>query len=185
MRSWKSSDAERRGKENTMDIENLTQMNVQAARQAMAGNRSRGLDQLAQKAGQGRMDEAELREACDGFEAMFIAKLWEQMRTSVSGEDSLHNKQEEKYMAMFDQGFAEHVVSGGGIGLGRMLFESLKERLTEASTSTHPEKTPTSGETGADSMRTTAKSTPGSSPEVLLRADELADRIVRQKEIQG
>ncbi|MFO7594829.1 MAG: peptidase M23, partial [Desulfocurvibacter africanus] len=39
-------------------------------------------------------DKAKLREATQDFEAIFIGKLWEQMRNTVPKEGYLHSKQE-------------------------------------------------------------------------------------------
>ena len=83
-----------------------------------------------QKRLSGQPDEkTRLREACQGFEAVFINKLWEQMRKNVSKEGYLHSKDEETYQSMFDYEFSKKMAEAGGIGLADMLYEQLAQRL--------------------------------------------------------
>ena len=77
--------------------------------------------------------EARLKDACQDFEAVFITKIWEQMRSSVPKEGYLHSKEEEMYLSMFDRQFSEKMAESGGIGLGDMLFDQLKSKLRSAS----------------------------------------------------
>lgn len=84
--------------------------------------------------------EKKLREACEGFEAIFIQKVWEQMRKSVPKEGYLHSKDEETYQSMFDQELAKKMSSAGGIGLADMMYEQLSQKLGESSRSTTPSR---------------------------------------------
>lgn len=80
--------------------------------------------------------EKQLRKACQNFEAVFISKLWKQMRDTVQKEGYLHGKQEETYLAMFDKDFSEKMAEAGGIGLGDMIYDQLSEKLKQSSKST-------------------------------------------------
>ncbi len=82
--------------------------------------------------------EAKLKEACKGFESIFLGKLWKQMRDSVPKEGFLHSKEEEMYLGMFDQKLSEQLADAGGIGLGDMLFNNLKANMLDASRVTSP-----------------------------------------------
>ena len=77
--------------------------------------------------GQGMQQK--LRKACTDFEAVFISKMWEQMRATVPKEGYLHSPQEDMYRSMFDRDFAEKMASDGGIGLGDMMYSQLKDKL--------------------------------------------------------
>ncbi|EGB13273.1 Flagellar protein FlgJ-like protein [Pseudodesulfovibrio mercurii] len=77
-----------------------------------------------------------LREACQNFEAVFIGKLWDQMRQTVPKEGYLHSKQEESYMGMFNRDFSEKMAQSGGIGLADMIYDQLSRKLKEASQET-------------------------------------------------
>lgn len=77
----------------------------------------------------GPTKEKKLREACTNFEAVFISKLWEQMRATVPKGGFLSSPQEDMYRSMFDRDFAEKLSRDGGIGLGDMLYGQLKNRL--------------------------------------------------------
>ena len=82
--------------------------------------------------------EAKLKEACKGFESIFLNKLWKQMRDSVPKEGFLHSKEEEMYLGMFDQKLSEQLADSGGIGLGDMLFKNLRANMLDASRTTSP-----------------------------------------------
>ncbi len=86
----------------------------------------------------GKTEEQKLREAANGFESMFLQKLWQQMRATVPKEGYLHSKQEDQYLAMFDKDMADQLAEAGGMGLGDMLFNHLKESMDKASRVTSP-----------------------------------------------
>ncbi|SKA72884.1 peptidoglycan DD-metalloendopeptidase family protein [Desulfobaculum bizertense] len=95
-----------------------------------------GLDQLRRNLSSGKAEEKKLREACEGFEAVFMNKLWKQMRQNVPQDGYLHSKEEKFYVGMFDQKLSEKMAAAGGMGLGDMLFEQLREQLVHKSAST-------------------------------------------------
>ncbi|BCS86812.1 rod-binding protein [Pseudodesulfovibrio sediminis] len=78
----------------------------------------------------------QLKKACQNFEAVFIGKLWQQMRQSVQKEGYLHSKQEDSYISMFDRDFSEKMAQAGGIGLADMIYAQLSEKLKETSKTT-------------------------------------------------
>lgn len=86
--------------------------------------------------GDGANKEKQLKTACQNFEAVFISKLWKEMKSTVPKEGYLHSKQEEQYMGMFDREFAENMARAGGIGLADMIYEQLSEKLKETSKAT-------------------------------------------------
>ncbi|WP_319466156.1 rod-binding protein [uncultured Pseudodesulfovibrio sp.] len=84
-------------------------------------------------AGDGKDSSQKLRQACEKFEAVFISKLWKEMKSTVKKEGYLHSKQEDQYMSMFDREFAEKMSRSGGIGLADMIYDQLSEKLKETS----------------------------------------------------
>ncbi len=80
--------------------------------------------------------EKKLREACTKFEAVFISKLWEQMRATVPKNGYLNSPQEDMYRSMFDRDFSEKLAKDGGIGLGDMLYGQLKGQLNNTAKTT-------------------------------------------------
>ena len=82
--------------------------------------------------------EQKLRQACEGFESIFVQKMWEQMRATLPKEGYLHSKEEEFWQSMYDQELAKKMTSAGGIGLADMIYEQLSTRLTDASRTTAP-----------------------------------------------
>lgn len=80
----------------------------------------------------GKTKDKKLREACTNFEAVFISKLWEQMRATVPKGGYLNSPQEDMYRSMFDRDFSEKLARDGGIGLGDMLYGQLKGKLKDS-----------------------------------------------------
>ena len=96
------------------------------------------IDALRKQFGDSQTKDEKLRQACEGFESIFIQKMWEQMRSSVPKEGYLHSREEEMYQSMFDQEFSKKMASAGGIGLGDMLYEQLSMKLNDAGRTTTP-----------------------------------------------
>ncbi|MDR2161329.1 MAG: peptidoglycan DD-metalloendopeptidase family protein [Desulfovibrio sp.] len=96
------------------------------------------MDALRRRLGDTRTEGEKLREACEGFEAVFIQKLWEQMRKTVPREGYLHSKDEETYQSLFDVELAKKMASAGGIGLADLLSEQLSRQMEHTGRSTAP-----------------------------------------------
>ena len=85
--------------------------------------RKQSIDSLRQRLGDTQTKEEALRESCEGFESIFLQKMWEQMRKNVPKEGYLHSKDEEMYQSLFDVELCKKMTSAGGIGLADMLYE--------------------------------------------------------------
>ena len=94
------------------------------------------IDAMRSRVSGGPSKESKLREACEGFESIFLQKMWEQMRKNVKKEGYLHSKDEEAYQSMFDVELAKKMASAGGIGLADMLYEQLGQKLHNVSKTT-------------------------------------------------
>ncbi|MDL2209870.1 rod-binding protein [Desulfovibrio sp. OttesenSCG-928-O18] len=94
------------------------------------------IDAMRKRVSGGQNEEKKLREACEGFESIFLQKMWEQMRKNVKKEGYLHSKDEEAYQSMFDTELAKKMASAGGIGLADMLYEQLGQKLSNSSKTT-------------------------------------------------
>ena len=71
---------------------------------------------------------AKLEKACSDFESIFITYMLKSMRTAVTEDGFLGNSNESKIIrSMFDENLALGMAKGKGMGLGKMLFESLKD----------------------------------------------------------
>jgi Rod binding domain-containing protein len=101
-----------------------------ALRQAVAIRR------LKERIKPGEDETKELKAACQDFEAVFISKIWKQMRDSLPKEGYLHSKEEGMYLSMFDWEMSRKMSVAGGIGLGDMLFEQLSQTLRSAGSHT-------------------------------------------------
>jgi len=80
--------------------------------------------------------EKKLRESCEGFEAIFIQKMWEQMRATIPESGLLKGREEKFWQSMYDQELAKTMAGAGGIGLADMMYEQLSRSLRAASKNT-------------------------------------------------
>ncbi|MDR2605231.1 MAG: peptidoglycan DD-metalloendopeptidase family protein [Desulfovibrio sp.] len=96
------------------------------------------MDALRKRLGPDKDKAAELRGACEGFESVFLQKMWEQMRKTVPKEGFLHSKDEETYQSLFDVELCKKMASAGGIGLADMLYQQLSQQLADSGRTTIP-----------------------------------------------
>lgn len=77
--------------------------------------------------------EKKLREAAEGFEAIFIQQMWQSMRASLPKEGIMHSREEQFWQGMYDQELGKSMASAGGIGLADMMMSQLSKKLENAS----------------------------------------------------
>lgn len=77
--------------------------------------------------------EKKLREAAEGFEAIFIQQMWQSMRASLPKEGIMHSREEQFWQGMYDQELGKSMASAGGIGLADMMMAQLSKKLENAS----------------------------------------------------
>lgn len=109
---------------------------LESSQQSDLVQKKLSIDAMRKRVSGGASEETKLREACEGFESIFLQKMWEQMRKNVKKEGYLHSKDEEAYQSMFDVELAKKMASAGGIGLADMLYEQLGQKLASASKTT-------------------------------------------------
>ena len=71
-------------------------------------------------------EDQELKQACKGFEAMFLNMMYKQMRATVP-TDSLFGESNAKkiYQEMHDEKLMDSIADGGGVGLADMIYKQL------------------------------------------------------------
>ena len=110
---------------------------LQDAAQSSLAQRKLDMDALRGRFGDTATRNQKLREACEGFEAIFLQKIWKQMRKNVP-KDYLHSKDQETYQSMFDIELSKKMASAGGIGLADMLYAQLSQQLEDTGRTTRP-----------------------------------------------
>jgi flagellar protein FlgJ len=82
-----------------------------------------------------RADQAQLRKAAQGFEAIFVRQMLSAARAaSLGGKDDLFSGQaQETFAAMRDERFAEIAAGTGAFGLAKRLEVQLARSLPGAS----------------------------------------------------
>lgn len=74
--------------------------------------------------------QAGLEKACADFESIFITHMLKSMRTAFEEDNLLGDSNESQIIrSMFDENLAIGLAKGGGMGLGKVLFESLKDQI--------------------------------------------------------
>lgn len=99
-------------------------------------DKSRQIDSLKRDLNPSKDKSKKLREACEGFESVFIQKMWEQMRATVPKGGMLQGRDEQYWQGMFDQELSKKMSSAGGIGLADMMYDQLSRNLVSASRTT-------------------------------------------------
>ncbi|MBZ4645067.1 MAG: peptidoglycan hydrolase FlgJ [Petroclostridium sp.] len=75
-------------------------------------------------------DEKKLREACRGFEQLFMNMVYKQMKATVLKSELVPNSfARETFESMLDEEFVSKASEGRGMGLGEMLFKQLSAKM--------------------------------------------------------
>lgn len=125
----------------------------------------------------GQSEEQKARDACEGFEAVFIGQMIKEMRKTVPKDGMLHGKHEEEYVSMFDAEFAKTLTKQGGIGLA----DFMQRQLALSSASKKQQASPES-QTG---LRRSASESMVSAPVNKPQANGLRGRSFNQLRPSG
>ena len=72
-----------------------------------------------------------LREACVGFEAMFLDIMFKEMRNTVPENTLFGESQGEKiWHSMLDTELMQNVAKSGGVGIADMMYDNLIDQVT-------------------------------------------------------
>lgn len=74
-------------------------------------------------------DDAKLREACEGFESMFLNMMLKEMRKTVPESEIGNSYAMEMYQEMLDDEIAKTASKGKGIGIADAMYNQLSTRL--------------------------------------------------------
>ena len=73
--------------------------------------------------------QIKLEKTCAEFESIFITYMLKSMSTTIDDDSLLGNDNESKIIkSMFNENLSREIARGGGMGLGSMLFESLRDK---------------------------------------------------------
>lgn len=119
-----------------MQIDNISANSILARQQAqdLQGNKdvekARGFADELKAAQKNTLDDPEyqqkLKDACKGFESMFIQLMWKEMRRTVP-EDSLFGQSngEKIFRDMLDTEMVDRMSEAGGFGLADVMYDQL------------------------------------------------------------
>ncbi|MBR1552680.1 MAG: rod-binding protein [Schwartzia sp.] len=76
-------------------------------------------------------ESKKLREACEGFEAMFLDIMFKEMRNTVPENTLFGESQGEKvWHSMLDTELMQNVAKAGGVGIANMMYDNLIDQVT-------------------------------------------------------
>ena len=75
--------------------------------------------------------QQKLFEAIEGFESLFLQKLFDTMQNSIQKSSLLHSREEELWQSMLNEEYAKNFAKVGGIGLANMLYQQLAPTLLD------------------------------------------------------
>ncbi len=99
-----------------------------AASASSAAKNKQLADQIkqAQAAGKNPAEDKKLREACQGFEEMFLNLMYSKMRDTVPKDTLFGESNGQKIMqSMLDEELTKEMAKAGGVGLADMLYKQL------------------------------------------------------------
>lgn len=75
------------------------------------------------------IDEAKLKKACEDFESIFISQMLKEMRKSIPKSGLFDGgSEQDAYLSLFDEAFSKSIAQGGGIGLGKILYQNIMKQ---------------------------------------------------------
>jgi flagellar protein FlgJ len=109
-------------------------MAASAVNQVMAGRAGlspmalvRGTAGLNPLHGPAIHSDAEIKQVAKNFESIFLEMMMKEMRNSVQKSGLMGNSRGmEFFEGMYDEQLSRQLSTGGGIGLGQMVYEKLK-----------------------------------------------------------
>ena len=81
------------------------------------------------------LQDKKLKEACQGFEAMFMELMYKKMRDTVPEDSLFGNSNANKiWQSMLDSELMQQGAKAGGMGLADMLYKQLKPQVMAQAT---------------------------------------------------
>ncbi len=115
---------------NTFSSANIGTSSFESAKsQAMVSDFSSSLDE-AMKA----KDDEKLKSSCKEFEGYFVQTLYKEMQKTVDDKNSLFKKSQatNTFTDFLVEEYSKNIADGGGIGIAKMMYESMKAQQTAA-----------------------------------------------------
>ena len=93
-----------------------------------AQNNLRSTSVSSTDAAKAAAQDKKLRQACEGFEEMFMEIMYKQMRDTVPEDSLFGSSNADKILeSMRDSEFMKQAAASGGIGLADMLYRQMKK----------------------------------------------------------
>ncbi len=99
---------------------------ISSAAQSNIDSQAAALNALSSNSASDAEKRKKLGQAAEGFEALFLQQMWEEMRSSLPKDGLFTSSKEEQFwQSMYDEELGKHMASAGGIGLANMMIEQL------------------------------------------------------------
>ena len=94
-----------------------------------------------------KIDEGKLKKACEDFESIFISQMLKEMRKSIPKSGLLDGgNEQDAYLSLFDEAFSKSIAQGGGIGLGKILYQNVMKQAKPRDLAPAERSTPAQGQ---------------------------------------
>ena len=102
-------------------------MDIDIINHNLAGKKIKSLSETMMK----KREQRELKEACQGFEAIFLRTMLKSMRATLP-RDNIFGQSHgmDIYKSMYDQHLADEIAKGdNSVGIGKFLYKHLEKSL--------------------------------------------------------
>lgn len=110
----------------SISIDGSSYLNVLQSTGTISGGKAESLESTLSNTNVKEDTDEELMDVCKNFESYFVQKVFEEMKKTVHSSDD-----ENSYMQylgdIYTEGIADKVTEGSGIGIAKMLYESMKK----------------------------------------------------------
>lgn len=141
-------------------LDSLTPEKAAAAGMSPEAQKTLTAQAMNKRFAPGQSEEKKMREACEGFESVFIGQMLKEMRKTVQKDGLLHGKDEDQYVAMFDEELSKTLARQGGIGLADFMQQQLAARAGANAASPIPPAEAGLRRSASDTMPLTAPGKP-------------------------
>lgn len=110
----------------SLSIDGSSYLNVLQSTGTISGGKAESLESTLGNTNVQDSTDEELMDVCENFESYFVQKVFEEMKKTVHSSDD-----ENSYMQylgdIYTEGLADEVTKSGGVGIAKVLYESMKK----------------------------------------------------------
>lgn len=110
----------------SISISGSDYLNMLGSTGSISGGKVQGLEDALNQTDTDKSTDKELMDVCKNFESYFVQKVFEEMKKTVHSSDE-ENSYVQYLGDIYTQGIADEVTESGGVGIAKVLYESMKK----------------------------------------------------------